>query len=311
MTVEAIYPSEDASRVPEGTLEGSRRTLGTTGIEVSPLGLGCGSLGSLDAFRAERLVHQALDLGVIVFDTAPSYGGSEELLGRALSGSQRRRAVLVTKGGYGVEGVPDWTPEVVTAGITRALRVLRTDVIDVFLLHSCDADRLARGDLTHALVRAKEAGHVRAIGYSGDGDGLRIALGIEAFDVVEPSVNVLDRDALAVVRGRRIGVLGKRTLANAPWSVRADLSRSDIAEYLRRLRLLDPARTLDDLPLAELFVRFAVHAPGIACALLGTSSEARLREAVSASNRGPLSEELSRELERRYAPHAADFRGLV
>ena len=285
--------------------------LGKTGLEVSPLGLGAGPLGALDAFRAERLVHQALDLGVSVFDTAPSYGGSEDVLGRALSGSQRRRAVLVTKGGYGVEGVPDWTPEVVTAGITRALRVLRTDVIDVFLLHSCDASRLARGDLTDALVRAKEAGHVRAIGYSGDGDGLRVALGIDAFDVVEPSVNVLDREALEVVRGRKIGVLGKRTLANAPWSDAADLSRPDVAEYARRLRLFDPERTLESHPLAELFVRFAVHAPGVDCALLGTSSEARLREAVLSSRRGPLSADLSAELDRRYALHAADFRGLI
>lgn len=294
---------------PEGL---SRRLLGATGIEVSALGLGTGPLGQLDTLRAERLVHEALDLGVTVFDTAPSYGASEESLGRALAGERRRRAVLVTKGGYGVHGVPDWTPEVVTAGIARALRVLCTDVIDVFLLHSCDAERLARGDLTLALVKAKEAGLVRAIGYSGDGEGLRVALGIEAFDVVEPSVNVLDREALGSVRERTVGVLGKRTLANAPWSEGADRSRPDVAEYARRLALVDPEGTLSHaLPLDELFVRFAVHAPGVSCALVGTSSETRLRRAVSAASRGPLSGDLEAELERRYAPHSLELRGVV
>jgi aryl-alcohol dehydrogenase-like predicted oxidoreductase len=290
----------------------SRRRLGATGLEVSSLGLGAGPLGQLDTLRAERLVHEALDLGISVFDTAPSYGTSEDSLGRALAGARRARAVLVTKGGYGVDGVPDWTPEVITAGVARALRVLHTDVIDVFLLHSCDAERLARGDLTLALVKAKEAGLVRAIGYSGDGEGLRTALGIEAFDVVEPSVNVLDREALSWVRERRVGVLGKRTLANAPWSEGADRSRPDVAEYARRLALVDPEGTLAHLlPLDELFVRFAAHAPGVSCALVGTSSGARLRRVVAAASRGPLPADLEAELERRYAPFASALRGVV
>src|SRR5262245_15325303 len=114
-----------------------RRALRRCGLELSALGLGCGPLGdpAISEENAAQLVHVALERGVCVFDTAPSYGESEARLGRALRG-RRASAVLVTKGGYGVPGVADWTAEAVSLGIDRALRVLETDVIDAFLLHS-------------------------------------------------------------------------------------------------------------------------------------------------------------------------------
>ena len=86
--------------------------------------------------RRNRIINGALDRGVRVFDTARSYGLAEERLARHL-GRRRDEAVLVTKGGYGVEGIPDWTGTAVSLGIDRALRTLKTDRIDVFLLHSC------------------------------------------------------------------------------------------------------------------------------------------------------------------------------
>src|SRR4051812_10537603 len=96
------------------------RTLGRTGLRVSAVGLGCGPLGELSALEAEELVHTALDLGVNLFDCARSYGAAEERLGAALRG-HRRSSVIVTKGGYGVEGVPDWSARTLTLGIDAAL----------------------------------------------------------------------------------------------------------------------------------------------------------------------------------------------
>lgn len=86
------------------------RPLGRTGLEVSAIGLGCGPLGApgLTERDAEALVDAALALGITLFDTAPSYGPSEERLGRTLE-RHRDRVVLSTKVGYGVDGVPDWT----------------------------------------------------------------------------------------------------------------------------------------------------------------------------------------------------------
>ena len=92
------------------------RQLGDTGLTVSAVALGCGALGDarLSERESERLVLGALDLGVTLFDSARSYGLSEERLGRILRG---REAVRSTKGGYGIEGASDWSPEAVLGGI--------------------------------------------------------------------------------------------------------------------------------------------------------------------------------------------------
>lgn len=104
------------------------RALGATGLEVSVLGLGAGALGhpALAEADVDRLVAGAVELGLTLVDTAPSYGLSEVRLGRALAG-RRQRVVLSTKCGYGVPGVADWTPECISRGIDLALGRLRTD----------------------------------------------------------------------------------------------------------------------------------------------------------------------------------------
>jgi len=257
------------------------RALGRSGLEVSIVGLGCGAIGDLgqsdDAARA--LVHSALDLGVTLFDTARSYGASEDRLGRFL-GPRRSDVVLATKGGYGADGAADWSPDAVRIGIDAALARLRTDVLDVFFFHSCPLSTLAREDLLAELARAKDAGKIRATGYSGDGEEL--AWAASRFDVLECSVNVFDRAGLAHANG----VVAKRPLANAPWRFDAPPDRHDIRIYWDRMREL----AFDPSPLAwpELAMRFAAHAPGVASAIVGTSSAAHLDDAIRAAERGPL-----------------------
>lgn len=258
------------------------------------IGLGCGPLGdaAISDRDATRLVHVALDLGVRVFDTAPSYGDSEARLGRALAG-RRASATLVTKGGYGVPGVAEWTPEVIARGIDRALSVMETDYLDAFLLHSCGP----RDDLIAPLVEAREAGKVRAIGYAGDGDALAWAMRCDAFDVVECSVNVVDCAALDVVATGTRMVIGKRALANAPWSWASRPPRDDAAAYWDRWQ---PFR-YDE----ETIVRFAAHAPGVTTALFGTRRADRLENIVRLAARGPLDRtqvDAIREAARRFPP---------
>lgn len=290
-----------------------RNPLGDTGLEVSALGLGCGPLGdhALDETTVDRLLSIACDLGVNVFDTAPSYGASEERLGRFFS-KDRRDVVLVTKGGYGVPGAPDWSAECIAGGVDRALSRLRVESLGVFLLHSCDEGTVRRDDLWEPLVRAKRAGKVRAIGYSGDGPALSASLETGLVDVVECSVNLLDRSGLDRVRGAGVGVLAKRVLGNAAWSPRAAVGRPDVDEYKRRSRLLfGDATSACGLGLDELFLRFAAHADGVSSALLGTSRPEALDDAVRLVARGPLSASVASELSLGYAPHAVGFFGLV
>lgn len=93
------------------------RPFGTTGLSVSPLGLGAGEIGdpALDDREVEALLRAAVELGVTLIDTARSYGRSEERIGRFLA-PVRDQVVLSTKVGYGVDGVPDWTGECIRRG---------------------------------------------------------------------------------------------------------------------------------------------------------------------------------------------------
>lgn len=288
------------------------RPLGRTGLVASTLGLGGGPLGELDAAAADRLVGRALELGVTLFDTARSYGASEERLGDALA-ARRSDALIVTKGGYGVEGAPDWTPDAVTRGIDDARRRLRRDAVDVFLLHSCPPATLEGSGVVDALVRAREAGRARFVGYSGEGDALAWAAERpDVFDVLECSLGIFDRanERLAQTASERgQAVIAKRPLSNAAWRFPSRPDRGDVAIYWDRWRALglDPA----PLPWDELAVRFAAHAPGVATILVGTSSEANLARVAELLLRGPLPSDVAEHLRRAWDARLGDAPGVV
>ena len=293
----------------------AHRALGSTGLEVSALGFGAGPLGDgrISDGEADALVGAALDEGVTLFDTAPSYGASEARLGRAL-GARRAAVRIATKGGYGVPGIADWTGDVIRLGIDAALRRLRTDVIDVFLLHSCDAVTLGRDDILGELDRAKAAGKIRASGYSGENEALAAAIASRRFDVIECSVNPFDRASLseqvASAAAAGMGVLAKRPLANAAWRFDAAPEASDVRTYWERARTL----AIDPAPLgwAELALRFAAFAEGVSAALVGTSNLTHLTDAAAAVRRGPLDGAARTRLDEAWRSHAtAEWRGVI
>ncbi len=279
------------------------RPLGTTGLTVSAVGFGAGSVGEEHTPDAEvdRLIGAALDAGVTLFDTARSYGLSEERLGRALEG-RRGRVVLSTKVGYGTPGIPDWTGPCITAGVDAALARLRTDWLDVVHLHSCGLEILRRGEVTEALGRVVAAGKVRVAAYSGEGEALEWAVASGAFGSIQCSVSVVDQavleGAVASARARGLGVLAKRALGNAPWRFSSRPEASDVAEAWTRFRALcselgmspaDPEKSESgELRWGERFTRFAGFAPGVDALLVGTRSAAHLAAAVEAVSRGPL-----------------------
>ncbi|HET7736725.1 MAG TPA: aldo/keto reductase [Nocardioidaceae bacterium] len=122
------------------------RPLGSSGLVVSVVGIGCNAFGMrIDEDRTREVVAAALDEGVTLFDTADTYGlgASEELLGRAL-GSRRDDVVVATKFGMPAEGLngPDWQARASRGYIRRAvegsLRRLGTDWIDLYQLHQPD-----------------------------------------------------------------------------------------------------------------------------------------------------------------------------
>lgn len=259
------------------------RAFGSSGLWVSPIALGTGS--GCD----ERLIHGALDLGVTLFDTARSYGDSEERLGRHLRG---RDALISTKGGYGVDGVPDWTGEAVTKGIDRALGVLQVERIAIFHLHSCPMDVLVRGELHEALSRARAAGKIHVAAYSGDNAELAWAVGARRFGGVQASLSLFDQQNLPVLQqatGLGLGVLAKRPLAGAVWRGHAP---RDEATRAYRERMEAMALQPDPLGWDEAAVRFGAYVPGVSALLVGATRLQSLRACVEAFGKGPLALEV-------------------
>lgn len=290
------------------------RAYGTTGLHVSAVGFGAGSVGEAELSDAEvaRVLDVALDAGVTFFDTARSYGLSEERLGAHLAG-RRDRLVLSTKIGYDMAPFPDWTAPCITAGIEAALRRLRVDVIDVVHLHSCPLAVLERGEVIGALLEAVAAGKVRVPAYSGEGEALRWAVRSGQFGAIQCSVSVVDQqvldDVLPLAAAQGLGVVAKRALGNAPWRFAERPAAPDVAEAWQRFGEL--ALDAGGLAWDELFSRFAAYAPGVSSMLVGTKREAHVLAACRSVAAGPLPAAQQARLRARFAEVGASWGGRI
>ncbi|MBA3944072.1 MAG: aldo/keto reductase [Herpetosiphonaceae bacterium] len=204
-----------------------QRPLGKTGLRVSALGFGGAPIGFAPAQHAASfvaLVERAVDLGITLFDTAPDYRHSEELLGRALR-SHRRDVVLATKcgrlqpwNGYDWIVREDWSAEGIVATVDESLRRLQTDYLDVVQLHSPPRWVLDDGAAIQGLVRAQEAGKIRHLGVSADGDDARRALELGVFATLQTSYSILQQapgdDVLPAAAEQGLGLIIKQPIAN-------------------------------------------------------------------------------------------------
>ena len=288
------------------------KTFGHTTYAVSALGFGAGHLGDdvLTDHEAHDLLDRALGLGITFFDTARSYGRSEERLGAFLP-PHRDDVVVSTKVGTGVPGQPDWSAAAVRLGVEESLRTLRTDVIDVVFLHSCPLAALEKGEAIDALLACVDAGKVRVAGYSGDNEPLAWAAASNAFGALQTSVNIADQNSLHEIlpdaAHRGIGVVAKRPLANAPWRYSERPTGSYGETYWDRINQMGLEPQADDWPGTA--VRFSAFAPGVSTMVMGTSNVAHLEEAAAAVARGPLPETELHRWEKAFTRHAQEWAG--
>lgn len=278
-----------------------RRIFGKTATAVSVLGFGGAPVGLLKTERAEvsRILNQLLDAGVNLIDTAASYSGSEELIAEAI-GHRRQEFFLVTKCGGQVDDIdaPAWSAKLIAATVDRALRRLRTDRLDLMLLHTCDLETLKRGEVLETLFKARDAGKVRFVGYSGDNEAVAYAAALPGVAAVEMSVNLADQAnidrGLTTARENNVGVIAKRPIANAAWKERAQQPGfyKDYAQtYKDRLGAMqiDPAALGVD-SWAELALRFTLSQSGVHSAIIGTTSAENTKANIAAAAKGPLPE---------------------
>ena len=279
-------------------------TFGKTGLQVSRLGFGGAKIGYLkvDQDRVARILNLLLDSGINVIDTAAAYLGSEEAIGNAVA-HRRRQYVLISKCGQSFPDLPGaaWSAQVIAATVDRSLRRLKTDRLDVMLLHSCDLATLERGEAVGALAKARDAGKIRFAGYSGDNEAAAYAADLPDIAVVQTSINIADQinldTVLPVARKNNLGVIAKRPLANAAWKDPAQqpgIYRDYASEYHRRLKQmkLTPAdlgfKGPSDDAWSELAMRFVLSQSGVHTAIIGTTNPDHALPNLRAAEKGAL-----------------------
>ena len=235
-----------------------RRVLGRTGEQLSVIGFGGIIVMNETPAFARECVARAVDRGVNYFDVAPSYGNAEERLGPALE-PHRDRCFLACK-------TEQRTGPEARAALENSLRVMRTDHFDLYQLHAitevADVEKIfAPGGVMDELVRARDAGKIRHLGFSAHSHrAANLALDLFDFDTVlfpfsyhTWSKNEFGRAIAARARERNMGLLALKAMARCKWP-------ADLAEAER------PWKKTWYLPLdtrerAALGLRFTLHLP--------------------------------------------------
>ena len=261
------------------TLHDFWRPLGSTGLRVSPLGLGTVKLGRDQGVKypsgfvipddraAAALLAQARELGINLLDTAPAYGVSEQRLGPLLRG-QRHDWVICSKVGEEFEDGAsrfDFSAAHTRFSVQRSLQRLETDYLDLVLVHS-DGNDLAVLEHTGVyaeLQRLKEQGLIRAFGFSGKTVAGGLAA-LERGDCAMVTYNLAEqgeKPVLDYAAAHGKGILIKKALASG----HATRSESGLTGE-------DPVRASFELIFAH---------PAVSSAIVGTITPAHLAHNVA------------------------------
>lgn len=298
------------------------REFGATGVMVSPITLGSWPMsgdryGAIDDSEAVKTIRRARERGITSFDTAPGYGSghAEETLGAALEG-QRDQAVVTTKCGIVSRdprtGQPgrNATRASILQEIDASLRRLRTDHLDVYLVHWPDQDTPLE-ETMGALDEVQRAGKTRLVGVSNfDVPLLEACLKYRPIDVLQVGYNLFDRrmerDVFAFCQQHGIGVMAYGSLAygllTGGFSEDTTFDASDWrsngvafgqpilgGENFRhnvRLvnRLRDEVAKPRGLTVAQLALAWVLKNPIVTTAMVGARVPAEIEENVEAAN---------------------------
>ena len=267
--------------------------LGSTDLEVSRHGFGAARIGAgVPLDQLESLLDSLIDLGITFIDTADCYARSEELIGRYL-GNRIGEFVIATKCGCITDGDEGeaYSRAVIERSIDRSLKRMGLECLDLVFLHTCSAEILRAGEAADAMLRARDAGKVRYLGYSGDDEDAMQAISLGIFDALQVTFNILNQDALDEVlpaaAGAGMGVVAKRPIANARLLPK-DSPHYHAGPYWDPVRsLLTDEGTWDD-PLA-CSLRFTLSHPVITSAIIGTTDPVHARENAKRAQAEPLS----------------------
>jgi aryl-alcohol dehydrogenase-like predicted oxidoreductase len=292
------------------------RQIGKTGINVSEVGFGAWQLGDAEGWdgpsekESIQLVHRALDEGCNLFDSAPPYGAgaSEQILGKALKG-RRQESVICTKFGY----FPDWEVDFSSKGLMRSIEEslmrLKTDTIDILLMHSPQNQSDFQNLETYAtLERLKEEGKIRAYGASIDSaEEISWLVQNTQSEVVEVLFHIFNQGPRVVFPDAKeagVGFLAKVPLDSGWLSGKYDAnstftgarSRWTPEQIRERADLVDKLRAIiGDQRMTLVALQFILGHDAMASVIPGVKNEQQLLENLEASSQ-PLDQDVFDQL---------------
>jgi aryl-alcohol dehydrogenase-like predicted oxidoreductase len=297
------------------------RSLGATGVQVSPLCLGAmmfGAWGNTDHDDSIRIIHRALDAGINFIDTADVYsrGESEEIVGKALAGGRRDDVILATK----VHGTMGDDPNMsgnsrrwIIREVENSLRRLGTDWIDLYQIHRPEPDTDIDETLG-ALTDLVTAGKVRYIGSSTfppshivEAQWVAERRGRQRFITEQPPYSMLIRaveaDVLPTCKRYGMGVIPWSPLAggwlSGKYRLNADLPESRRAQMLptrydmslpenqRKLEAADALAQVADeagMSLIDMALAFVIRHPAVTAAIIGPRTIEQLEGQLGAAD---------------------------
>lgn len=302
------------------------RHLGETNLECSLVGLGTGRLASVSGgasrAAAEKLFGAAEEYGVNLIDTADSYGQGEceKIIGRALAG-KRGKFIITTKAGYAFSSLggglrfikplakrvlkmlkggrklasnvrssvsrQDFRPETIQNSVEASLQRLRTDYLDIFLLHSPPASVMDDAQPFELLRRLKQSGKIRHFGVSSyDPAVLEKVPSIGGLTVVQTPVNPLQPNLtakLAKLQAAGIGVIANQIFLSGKITGHQPAGDEEAKEIVSVKTKLEGLASKKNISLNHLLIEYALSRPGVASVLTGTSQPEHLKQNVSAA----------------------------
>ena len=318
------------------------RKLGTTGLDVSALCLGCMTYGepsrgahpwSLDEAASRPLLQRAVEAGINFFDTANVYsdGTSEEIVGRALREFTRREEVVIAtkvhgrmhKGANGA----GLSRKAIMQEIDASLRRLGTDYVDLYQIHRFDP-RTPIEETLEALHDVVKAGKARYIGASSMYAWQFAKMlhtsrlhGWTRFVSMQNYVNLLyreeEREMLPLCAAEGIGVIPWSPIARGrlarPWDTQTERSRTDEFGSTLFGRTQEADRAVVErvaevaaqrgVPMASVALAWVLAKPMITAPIVGASRAGHLDDALAALDLKLSADEIAR-LEEPYLPHA-------
>lgn len=290
-----------------------KRELGKSGLVTSKMGFGCMGLNyhrgvAKDRNEMIKVVHEAIDAGITMFDTAAVYGPytNEELVGDALVG-YRDKVQIATKGGFKTDGLNnelDSRPESLRKQLEDSLKRLKTDYIDLYYIHRVDPN-VPIEDVAMAMKQFKKEGLIKHWGLSEAGvETIRRAHKVEPLAAVEYEYSMwwreIEKDVLPVLEELGIGLVAYSPLGRGFLTGKLDKNttfgendnRADLPRFTKEamaanqvvIDYINELATAKNATAAQIALAWVMAQKPWIVPIPGTTKISRIHENIKAAN---------------------------